>query len=37
VQYGKILKKLAEGDFNPEELKNYQYINDWTADTTDNK
>jgi glutathione-regulated potassium-efflux system ancillary protein KefG len=37
VQYGKILKKLAEGDFNPEELKNYQYINDWIADTTDNK
>jgi glutathione-regulated potassium-efflux system ancillary protein KefG len=37
VQYGKILKKIAEDDFKPEELKNYQYINDWIADTTDNK
>lgn len=37
VQYGKILKKLAEGDFNPEELKNYQYMNDWIAESTDNK
>ena len=37
MQYGKILLKLSEGDFNPDELKNYQYINDWITDTTYNK
>jgi len=35
--YGKILTRLSEGDFNPDELKNYQYINDWITETTDNK
>lgn len=32
ILYAKMLTKLAEGDFNPEELKKYQYINDWITD-----
>ncbi|MBK9389025.1 MAG: NAD(P)H-dependent oxidoreductase [Bacteroidetes bacterium] len=37
ILYGKILIKLADGNFNTEEFKKYQYINDWITDNIDNK
>ncbi|HUX95453.1 MAG TPA: NAD(P)H-dependent oxidoreductase [Bacteroidales bacterium] len=32
--YGKILNKLAAGDFRTDELFSYSYLNDWIEDIT---
>jgi glutathione-regulated potassium-efflux system ancillary protein KefG len=31
-QYNEILRKLANGEFNVEELKSYSYLNDWITE-----